>query len=207
MMALTEIRRGVPEGAEGRVAELYWESFGRKLGPALGPAEAGRAFLAAHLHRDRAVVALREGRVVAVGGYKTADGRGLAGGGAVDVLRAYGPVRGLPRLALLALLERDAARGEMVMDGLAVAPELRGLGIGARLLREVYAVAAEHGCDRLRLDVIDVNPRARALYERQGFRATATQRTPFLRDLMGFEAVTTMHRPLTAADRTPGATS
>ncbi|MEW2588174.1 hypothetical protein [Streptomyces virginiae] len=40
------------------MAELYWEAFGRKLGPALGPAEAGRAFLAAHLHRDRAVVAI-----------------------------------------------------------------------------------------------------------------------------------------------------
>ncbi|MFE5627055.1 GNAT family N-acetyltransferase [Streptomyces virginiae] len=153
------------------------------------------------------MVALREGRIVAIAGYRTADGRGLTGGGAMDVLRAYGPVRGLPRLALLTVLERDASRGEMVMDGLAVAPELRGLGIGARLLQEVYAIAAEHGCDRLRLDVIDVNPRARALYERQGFRAGVTRRTPLLRNLMGFEAVTTMHRTITAADRIPGATS
>lgn len=34
-------RRGVPEGAEGEVAALYWNAFGRKLGPALDPRRPG----------------------------------------------------------------------------------------------------------------------------------------------------------------------
>ncbi|MFJ6354792.1 GNAT family N-acetyltransferase [Streptomyces sp. NPDC092046] len=91
-------------------------------------------------------------------------GRGLTGGGARDVPTAYGTVRGLPRPALPALLERRPAAHELVMDGIAVDAGRRGLGVGGLLLREIADVAAEHGCRRVRLDVIDVTPRARALH-------------------------------------------
>lgn len=189
--------RGIPEGAEQQVAALYWEAFGRKLGSALGPPDKGRAFLAAHLHHDRGIAVLDgTGRVVGVAGYDLA-GRGLTGGSARDVLSAYGPLGGLPRLALLALFTRKPAERELVMDGICVAAPHRGTGIGSLLLREIAAVAAEHARTRIRLDVIDVNPRARALYTRHGFTAVRTQRTPFLRTLMGFGAVTTMHRAVT----------
>ncbi|MBT2510953.1 GNAT family N-acetyltransferase [Streptomyces sp. ISL-98] len=191
------VRCGVPEGTEDVVAGLYWEAFGRKLGAALNPPATGQRFIAAHLHRDRAVVALAGDQVVAVAGYQL-DGRGLTGGGVADVLDTYGLLRGMPRLALLALLERTPAAGQLVMDGIAVAAEFRGRGIGSLLLGEVFRVAAEHHCDQVRLDVIDVNPRARSLYERHGFTAVHTEQTPYLRRLMGFSAVTTMHRPVTS---------
>ncbi|OJF12681.1 GNAT family N-acetyltransferase [Couchioplanes caeruleus] len=187
------VRRDVPTGTEGRVAELYWEAFGRKLGAALDPPDKGRRFIATHLHRDRGVVALAGDHVVGVAGFQL-GGRGLTGGGPADVLRTYGAVRGLPRLALLALLERTPAPGQLVMDGIAVDAGHRGRGIGSALLEEIARVAAGSGCDRIRLDVIDVNPRARALYERHGFTAVRTEQTPYLRRLMGFTAVTTMHR-------------
>lgn len=195
------VQRGVPGDSEGRVAALYWEAFGRKLGPALDPPDKGRAFIAALLQHDRGVVALHGGQVVAVAGYRL-DGRALTGGGVKDVLSAYGPLRGLPRLALLALFERTPAPGELVMDGIAVDAAHRGRGIGSLLLRQIAAIAAESGCRRIRLDVIDDNPRARALYERHGFTAVHTEQTPYLRRLLGFGAVTTMHRPVTRADLT-----
>lgn len=191
-----ELRRGVPEGAAARVAQLYWEAFGGKLGAALGPAEAGRRFIAGHLNRDRAVTALSggpDGPIVGVAGYQLA-GRGLVGGDAAAVRAAYGRVRGLYRVFLLALMERTPARGELVMDGIAVDPAERGRGIGGLLLREIEAIAVEQGCRRIRLDVVAENPRARALYERHGFRAVQVRRTPWLRDVLGFGAVTTMHK-------------
>jgi ribosomal protein S18 acetylase RimI-like enzyme len=80
------------------------------------------------------------------------------------------------------------------MDGIAVDPRIRGRGVGSLLMEEVAAVAVEHDCREIRLDVIDTNPRARALYERRGFTAVKTERTPYLRGLLGFGAVTTMHR-------------
>jgi ribosomal protein S18 acetylase RimI-like enzyme len=84
------------------------------------------------------------------------------------------------------------------MDGIAVAPDVRGRGVGTLLIEEVAAVAAEQDCREVRLDVIDTNPRARALYERRGFTAVRTESTPYLRRLLGFGAVTTMHRPVEA---------
>jgi ribosomal protein S18 acetylase RimI-like enzyme len=191
---MPHVYRGIPDQAEPQVAALYWEAFGRKLGPALGPAEQAVEFLAARLNPDRVVTALDgAGQVVGVAGYQLA-GRGLSGATARDVCSAYGPLRALPRLAVLGLLGRKAAAGELVMDGICVAAEHRGSGIGSRLLGEIAAVAEENGCTRIRLDVIDGNPRARALYERRGFTAVRTERTPFLRKLLGFGAVTTMHR-------------
>ncbi|MFD3541636.1 GNAT family N-acetyltransferase [Streptomyces sp. NPDC058662] len=190
-----DILRGLPEGAGARVAELYWEAFGAKLGAALGPAAAGRGYLAEHLHADRAVTALSGGRVVGVAGYQLA-GRGLIGGDAAAVRARYGRIAGLYRVLLLALLERTPARGELVMDGIAVDRAERGRGVGGLLLAEVEAVAVGQGCRRIRLDVVAENPRARALYERHGFRAVRVRRTPWLRDLLGFGAVTTMHKEL-----------
>ncbi|MEY7976152.1 GNAT family N-acetyltransferase [Streptomyces pilosus] len=192
--ALT-VRRGVPAGAERRVAELYWEAFGRKLGPALNPADKAVPFIAAHLNTDRAVCALLDGRIVGLAGYQH-GGRALTGGSAGAVLRAYGHLRGLHRLLLLALFERRPAPGQLVMDGIAVDPDLRGRGVGSLLIEEVAAVAAEQDCREIRLDVIDTNPRARALYERRGFTAVRTEHAPYLRGLLGFGAVTTMRRPV-----------
>ncbi|MEU3555812.1 GNAT family N-acetyltransferase [Streptomyces fragilis] len=189
------VQRGVPAGAERRVAELYWEAFGRKLGPALNPADKAVSFIAAHLNTDRAVCALLDGRIVGLAGYHH-GGRALTGGSARAVLRAYGHLRGLHRLLLLALFERHPVPGQLLMDGIAVDPEMRGRGVGSLLIEEVAAVAAEQDCRELRLDVIDTNPRARALYERRGFTAARTEHTPYLRGLFGFGAVTTMYRPV-----------
>ncbi|GAA3491659.1 GNAT family N-acetyltransferase [Streptomyces cremeus] len=192
--------RGLPAGAQRRAAELYWEAFGRKLGPALDPPGTALPFLAAHLHADRAVSALVDRRLVGLAGYQL-GGRSLTGGTLSDVLQAYGPLRGLYRAALLALFARRSAPGELVMDGIAVDATARGTGVGTLLLDEVAAIAAEHGCRRIRLDVIDVNPRARALYERRGFRPVRTTSTPYLRGLMGFGAVTTMHKSVAKGAR------
>ncbi|TDD66150.1 GNAT family N-acetyltransferase [Actinomadura rubrisoli] len=194
------VRRGLPSGSEERAARLYWEAFGRKLAPALGPPEKAVPFIAVHLQHDRAICALRGGRLIGVAGYQLA-GRTLVGGTAGDVLRAYGKIAGLWRLALLALFTRTPAPGQLVMDGLAVSAEARGKGVGSLLLKEVVVLAAEHGCREIRLDVIDVNPRARALYERHGYRPVRTEHTPYLRDLLGFGSVTTMRRALAASER------
>lgn len=62
------------------------------------------------------------------------------------------------------------------IDILAVAPELRGGGIGTRMLRFAAPFAGPRG---LSLIVSDANTRAHALYRRDGFRDEA--RRPILR--------------------------
>jgi hypothetical protein len=75
---------------------------------------------------------------VGVVGY-THGGRGLTGGSARDVPRAYGRFGGLHRVAFPASLERRPKSTESAMDKIAGDPGRRGPGIGSRLLDEVAA--------------------------------------------------------------------
>lgn len=59
-------------------------------------------------------------------------------------------------------------QGELA--NIAVRPELRGRGLGARLLDEVLAVSRRQGVAKLYLEVRDSNDGALRLYERFGFR-------------------------------------
>lgn len=81
-----------------------------------------------------------------------------------------GMVRGAPH-------DGDPESGYLVSMWLA--PEARGRGVGAALVREVIAWARGRGLRRLVLDVGVHNAAARRLYERMGFVATGvTPRTP-----------------------------
>jgi ribosomal protein S18 acetylase RimI-like enzyme len=60
-----------------------------------------------------------------------------------------------------------------------VLPEHQGLGIGSAVVQWVIAQAASRGI-AVTLSVLEVNPRARQLYERLGFQVTAFD-APFFR--------------------------
>ncbi|WP_424216678.1 GNAT family N-acetyltransferase (plasmid) [Streptomyces sp. BI20] len=150
------LRHAVPENARERVATLYWKAFGRKPGPALGPPERGRAFLARHLHTGRAVIALVGGRAVGVAGYRCRRTGVDRRRGARCARRLRDPARNAPA-------EPIPSPGEPVMDGITVDPAHRGAGIGSALPRETLGMARELDCRQVRLDVIDLNPRARVL--------------------------------------------
>ena len=82
------------------------------------------------------------------------------------------------------------------MDGIFVAAAARGQGVGSALLAEIKNHAVTQGYQNVRLDVIDTNPQARALYGRNGFVAQSeTDIDPF-RHLFGFRKATTMLCPV-----------
>ena len=185
------VQRGVPEHVRRQAAELYWEAFGRKLEPAIGPSERGIALIAQRLVLDRAVTAVRGDELLGLAGFHL-DGSCLVNVRIRDLTREFGVIGGLWRTILLVLLDDAPRKGELLMDGIAVRDDQRGKGIGTALLRTLFEVARANGLGSLRLSVVDTNPRARALYEREGFVATKTERTPYLRKLMGFGASTEM---------------
>ncbi len=55
------------------------------------------------------------------------------------------------------------------LHDLVVLPDCRGQGVGIQLLSAVETKARELGCCRLSLEVLEDNPRAKALYHRFGF--------------------------------------
>ncbi len=70
--------------------------------------------------------------------------------------------------------------------------EWRGFGIGSQLLNHLKHFAQEQHYSQIRLGVIDTNPSAKRLYERQKFTPLKTERFEYLRWLLGFGASTTM---------------
>ncbi|MEM9011992.1 MAG: GNAT family N-acetyltransferase [Pseudomonadota bacterium] len=193
------LARGFEPTHRWAIAHLYYAAFQGKIGWILGPT--GASFLANALDPAFAITALSEDRtrVLGIAGLKTYRGS-LTGGLERGMSQHYGIFGALWRMAVLSLLERREAANRMILDGIAVAPAARGLGVGTALLSAAMAEAAARGLVEVRLDVIDSNVRARALYERRGFEAVRTERLGLLRHVFGFEASTTMRRPVRPGD-------
>lgn len=185
---------GLPPALRAEAAALYWQVFGGKLGRVMGPDARALAFLDRTIDPGHALVALSpEGRLLGLAGFKTAAGA-FAGGSFRDLAAVYGLAGAVWRAACLRLLNREVDNARFLFDGICVARAARGQGIGAALIKAAAVHAATLGYRELRLDVIDTNIRARALYERLGFRAAGVQHLGLLRHVFGFEAAVTMVR-------------
>ncbi|KQT98119.1 GNAT family N-acetyltransferase [Sanguibacter sp. Leaf3] len=185
------VGEGFSEAERGHVAALYWEAFGRKLRPAFTDEPTGLAVVRAALRSDRLLVARQSGRVVGACGFYQ------AGVGAADL--RWSPLReSLSTLAalratlVLSVLARSDRPGALVLDGICVDHAARGRGTGTALLSAAADKARRTGASRVRLSVVDDNPRARALYERRGFTPTGRGTLGPLSSVYGFDGYTTM---------------
>ncbi|WP_114390259.1 GNAT family N-acetyltransferase [Notoacmeibacter marinus] len=180
-----------PEHLEQAV-EGYWQAFSSKLRFPLGPERRALAFLRGVVDPNHAICAVSShGRFLGVAGYKTQDGA-FIGGTFSDMAAIYGIVGATFRGLLIGALERPIEDGTLLMDGIFVSHEARGLGVGSALLDAVERKATSCGLTQVRLDVIDTNLRARHLYQRRGFQEISVQSTGILRHLFGFRSATTM---------------
>jgi ribosomal protein S18 acetylase RimI-like enzyme len=189
------IRPGIPDDQRATAIALYWQAFSGKLGKVMGPHQKALHFIDRVLGPDHAISAIApDGTLLGIAGFKTSKGA-LVGGEWGDLWAVYG-VSAVWRAGLLTMLERDIENQRFLMDGLFVAPTARGQGVGTALLHALYSEAKSRGYREIRLDVIDSNTRARALYEREGFKETKTEHIGLLRHIFGFSTSTTMVRQI-----------
>ena len=190
------IFRGLHTQLRPQAARLYWEAFGGKLGRVLGPDERALRFFQRVIRGDLCFSAVDDGgELIGIAGYKTPAGS-FAGGSWDDLTEVYGRWGGRVRGGILWTLGREVDNDRFLIDGICVAKACRGKGVGSQLLAALYQEAAERGYAAVRLDVVQENFRARALYERHGFQAVRTEELGALRFLFGFAASTTMVRQL-----------
>ena len=186
------IQPGFPEDQRAVAAALYYEAFRGKLHRLFDPPEKAHAFFSDILDPQFAISAVSEtGTLMGLAGYKTSQGA-LTDGDLKDLSRRYGALGGLWRGLLVSLLERDLEDGILLMDGICVSADARGLGLGTQLLHAIKNKAADLNCTSVRLDVIDTNPRAQALYSREGFVPVGTETLGPLKYLFGFSESTRM---------------
>ena len=183
---------GLPEALRTEAAALYDEAFGAKFSVAIKDTEQRIQLLADTLMLPYALAAISEGKLAGLAGFQTPEGS-LTKGITFQKLRQHlGLWKALRAAFIFGLFERTAEKGELVMDGITVSSDMRGKGIGTALLTMLKEHARSLGYKQIRLDVINTNPAAKRLYERQGFEATRTEEFKFLEKLLGFSAATTM---------------
>ena len=188
---------GVPESCRRRAAELYEEAFRGKFLPVVKSREKMVEILDESIMPEYAVTALQGDRLVGLAGFHHRGGYFTGGGSALGLIKRLGIFRGLWALFIFGVLyERKASPGELLMDGIAVDASMRGRGIGTGLLNKLSEYALAEGYSKIKLDVIDINDRARRLYESEGFKAVGTDNHPFLKRYIGFSSSTTMVKDL-----------
>ena len=203
------IELGLAAGLRDQAVAVYEEAFGDKMRMAVRDQQKRMAFVQRALVADNIVVARRGDELLGAAGLSS-KGAPFAGGtlGSSWDPRPYRDLLGWPG-ALWAvwgsrLADREPAADEVYVDGIAVASRARGLGIGTQLLGAICDVARDHGKRYGRLDVIDTNPRAQALYERVGYRVTKVQSFRWKQRWVGFGAMISMEQPVGAATEDEG---
>ncbi len=190
------VHRGLLDSHRAAAVALYWDAFEQKLEPMLRPPEKGREWLARTIDPVFAVTAVSaKGRLLGLSGYKTRAGA-FTGGGFRDLRAVYGLGSAVWRLPLLIALDRKPKPGELLMDGICVADDARGRGVGTALIDEIMGVARDLGMSEVRLDVIETNPRAMRLYKRLGFEVINWHDLGALGGAFGFRRAATMIRPV-----------
>ena len=174
------------------MAAPFLEAFGTKLAPSLGTGDQAQEFIARGLRPDFAFTAVAEdGTLPGAAGTKTEKG-GLLTAHFSDLLVIYGPSQAIWHGVVHDQLVTSLWAGPLELDGIFVAEGARGLGVGTALLDAVVWTARMNRCGLVRLDVVNDNPRARALYERYGFREVGTLKAGLLAPLLGFKEAATM---------------
>ncbi len=190
------IQSGVLPEHRGAAARLYWQAFGQKLSFVMGPDRRALAYLDRVMRSDHVITATSvHGTLLAIAGFRTASS-GFTAGGMGDLVAVYGPIGARWRAILLWLLSSDADARQMLVDGIVVVEPMRNCGLGSAMIDALCREARERGYDEIRLDVANVNPRARALYERSGFAAVGIDRIGPLAPLFRYSSSTRMVRKL-----------
>ncbi|TWU44545.1 Acetyltransferase (GNAT) family protein [Rubripirellula tenax] len=188
------IVHGIPEAMRLPAAALYEDAFGPKFAVAIPCAEHRHALLSESLNLDYAFAAIKDDGLIGLAGYKTHEGSLTDGMTYSSLIKHAGVIRGNWAALVFSLYERSLTNGQLLMDGIVVDPSMRGQGVGTQLLHELMQFAGISGFESVRLDVVETNPNARRMYERNGFAVTRIERFGYLRWLLGFGASATLER-------------
>lgn len=123
-------------------------------------------------YRDH-LLAVEDGKPVAlVGVWHPKDNVAYMLDALKKIIAYYGPAKGLRVLIRGLRFEKIVSpprKSVLCLHNLSVAEELRGKGIGGKVIEHFFELARKRGIDTVCLDVAETNPGAKALYVRMGF--------------------------------------
>ena len=191
-----ELQWGIPPGQYHRAARIIYDAFEHKFRYTLGPRKKAIPFIASRINSKFALVALKDGKIIGIAGARTTEGE-LVEVKLIPWLRTY-HIHALRSfvVALPFILDRKK-KDVLELNYLSITKEARGHGVGTSIVKEFIGYAKSKGFLWVLLDVVDDNVRAKALYERLGFRTVKHEKVqrPWS-FLLGFTGTSKMVYPL-----------
>lgn len=170
------VLHGIPAALGIAAAALYWRHFGAQILPFPAGHRHGIALMRAAMRPDHALVALSpRGRLVGIIGLRDARG-GLFATGAQPFQTVWGPAGGQLRHMATRLYRAGPQTADLVLDGIAIRPEWRRLGIARLLVQAAARRARQHGHLALRAEVAAGNRGGLAAWQALGFAPLPRQR-------------------------------
>ena len=186
------IQSGIPEQFRMDAAHLFDSAFGEKLSVAI-PQFARRIDLFANsFELKHALSAVSGKKLLGLVGYSSDSGSLTGAIDYAELISEFGELAGNRAALILGLYKQDTHINELTIDGIAVAPDSRGQGVGTSLLLELTKFARNKQYESIRLGVSDINTEALKLYQRHGFVETGVIEFEGLRESLGFGATITM---------------
>ncbi len=192
------IKLGFNEKDRIVVAKLYANAFKRKFENLIGDEEIVTMLLKKGLNPNYCFTCYKNEQLVGIAGFHV--GRlALVNLGFSNFIEQFGFFKGLVKGIVSAVIfyRKAAPENELLMDGIAVHQNFRGQGIGSKLFEHFFEWAKAKEYKAIHLDVIDENPKAKALYERIGFVKTAYEKVPrFIERKIGVSGITHMRKAI-----------
>ncbi len=174
-----EIKQKLTSEHKTAVSALFISALGEKFLPILGQKSKAVALLNASYNRKNCFLALEQNKLLGFLAFQTKRKSFLAIS-LKNMCKIFGFLPGIAKALALSLLNYRCKSGEFYIDAIAVAEAARGKGAGTKLINASLGYAKTQGFKFASLQVINTNPKAKALYEKLGFRVVKKSTTfPF----------------------------
>lgn len=157
------------------IAEILYDSFAQKINYLwiiTKDKEKAVRIIKKHMNLDLCFIKWQEGKVAGVASIETKES-----GNFIDIplktfIKEFSFFAGIFRYLAYQIYKDKQVKmnsKRIHLDLVAVNQEMRGQGIGSSLLQAAYQLGKRLGKTEIVLEVVDSNPRAKKLYEKQGF--------------------------------------
>ncbi len=191
-----EVRLGFKEKDRIVAARLYASAFKRKFEKLIGSEDDVTSLLEKRLNPDYCLTCYHNEQLVGLAGFHIGH-KSLTDISFSNFIEQFGVFKGLLKgiVSWIIFYRKAAPQDELLMDGIAVDERFRGQGIGSQLFDALFEWTKENDYKAVHLDVIDENPKAKALYTRLGFEETSYEKIPhFIEKLIGVSGITHMRK-------------
>ena len=182
---MVTLQKGLPTELISSAANLFLNAFGSKFYPILGHGEKTKELIESSINAASCIYAFEDGELLGILAIQEKN-KSFVDISFNNIKSRYGLVKGIIKAVLLSLFIYKPDDNEIHIECVAVANSAQGKGIGTRLLNELFLQAATESIQKVTLEVISTNTKAKSLYERLGFRIEKTSNIWPLNKIVGW---------------------